>query len=84
MLFYTSAFFAHIRRQKKTESEMPRRGGREKTPKTERVSMSPAEKHAKLRRIARSIQQGVAYKDLRSRGFSEREIAEARTMIAGK
>lgn len=82
MFFYTRAFFAHVRKMK-PETEMPR-GPKEKTPKTERVSMSPAEKHAKLRRIARSIQQGVAYKDLRARGFSEREIAEARTMIAGK
>lgn len=83
MFFYTRSFFAHVRKLK-PESELMPRGGREKTPKTERVSMSPSEKASKLRRIARSIQQGVAYEDLRSRGFSEREIAEARTMVGRK
>lgn len=56
----------------------------EKTPKTERVQMSPAEQASRIRRAARAMQQGTLQADLISRGFKIGEIEKAKAMIGKK
>ena len=49
--------------------------------RTERAGLSPAEKGRRQRSIMRALQQGTLLEDLRSRGFSEQELIDAKATL---
>lgn len=46
--------------------------------RSERIGMSPEERTRRMKSLGHALQQNVSIEDLRGRGFSQREIDDAR------